>query len=195
MTSRNVAEWAGLTPPYRTIVIDPPWPVVSKIGAFGRRARETPKPYSTMTLDDIESLPVGALAADPALLWLWITPRLNREGVGVRMARAWGFTVGGELVWKKPNLGMGLVPRMSHEIALVCTRGKGALEGAPRNIHSVQEWAQLYGTNGGKTHSAKPTAFFDLVQSVSPGPYVELFSRAPLLGWDHWGYGYEQVPA
>jgi N6-adenosine-specific RNA methylase IME4 len=40
-------------------------------------------------------------------------------------------------------------------------------------------------------HSAKPDAFGDLVEQVSPGPYVELFCRRPRLGWDSWGKGYE----
>jgi N6-adenosine-specific RNA methylase IME4 len=40
-------------------------------------------------------------------------------------------------------------------------------------------------------HSAKPAAFLDIVERVSPGPYVELFARAPRLGWDSWGHGYE----
>lgn len=40
-------------------------------------------------------------------------------------------------------------------------------------------------------HSLKPAAFLDAVERVSPGPYVELFARAPRLGWDSWGKGYE----
>jgi hypothetical protein len=36
-------------------------------------------------------------------------------------------------------------------------------------------------------HSAKPEAFLDLVESVSPGPYLELFARRQRLGWDTWG--------
>ena len=40
-------------------------------------------------------------------------------------------------------------------------------------------------------HSVKPDAFGDLVERVSPGPFVELFSRRPRLGWDSWGKGYE----
>jgi N6-adenosine-specific RNA methylase IME4 len=36
-------------------------------------------------------------------------------------------------------------------------------------------------------HSAKPEAFYDLVESVSPGPYLELFARRQRLGWDTWG--------
>lgn len=44
-------------------------------------------------------------------------------------------------------------------------------------------------------HSQKPPAFLDVVESVSPGPYVELFARAPRLGWDAWGKGYESSVA
>lgn len=36
-------------------------------------------------------------------------------------------------------------------------------------------------------HSAKPEAFLDLVEALSPGPYVELFARRDRLGWDTWG--------
>lgn len=36
-------------------------------------------------------------------------------------------------------------------------------------------------------HSEKPEAFFDLVEQVSPGPYLELFARRQRLGWDTWG--------
>ncbi len=36
-------------------------------------------------------------------------------------------------------------------------------------------------------HSAKPEAFLDLVEHVSPGPYLEMFARRQRLGWDTWG--------
>jgi N6-adenosine-specific RNA methylase IME4 len=36
-------------------------------------------------------------------------------------------------------------------------------------------------------HSQKPDAFVDLVEQVSPGPYLELFARRQRLGWDTWG--------
>jgi N6-adenosine-specific RNA methylase IME4 len=37
------------------------------------------------------------------------------------------------------------------------------------------------------SHSQKPEAFYDMVESVSPGPYLELFARRNRLGWDTWG--------
>ena len=36
-------------------------------------------------------------------------------------------------------------------------------------------------------HSAKPEAFLDMVERVSPGPYLELFARRQRFGWDTWG--------
>ena len=32
-----------------------------------------------------------------------------------------------------------------------------------------------------------PEAFLDIVEQVSPGPYLEMFSRRARLGWDTWG--------
>jgi N6-adenosine-specific RNA methylase IME4 len=55
------------------------------------------------------------------------------------------------------------------------------------NVRAGTAWFQWPRTH----HSAKPDAFGDLVEQVSPGPYVELFCRRPRLGWDHWGHGYE----
>jgi hypothetical protein len=48
-------------------------------------------------------------------------------------------------------------------------------------VHSVQTWAQRYDTNAGKTHSAKPDGFYDLVEQGFEGPYLEMFAFA-LLG-------------
>lgn len=36
-------------------------------------------------------------------------------------------------------------------------------------------------------HSAKPEGFLDLVEQVSPGPYLEMFARRARFGWDYWG--------
>ncbi len=188
-------QWEGLTPPYRTIVADPPWALHDaklrpwKMGAGGRRYRATEVPYSFMSTDDICAMPVPELAEDNAHLYLWVPAKFNREGIGVRVAEAWSFKVVGEIVWRKPNFGLGAFPRPQHEILLVCRRGK--LPFALRNIGSVQDWAQDYGNHGGKAHSVKPRGCMDLVESASQGPYVELFARQPRLGWSSWGWGYE----
>ncbi len=138
-----------------------------------------------MTLEQIAALPVGDLADEQAHLYLWTTSKLNARGVGHRIAEAWGFDWAGEIVWRKANWGFGLFPRPQHEILLVARRGK--LPFQRRDVGSVQDWAQDYSANGGKRHSAKPDGALDLVESNSPGPYLELFARRARFGWDYWG--------
>lgn len=36
-------------------------------------------------------------------------------------------------------------------------------------------------------HSEKPEAFRRVIEHVSPGPYLELFARRRVPGWDAWG--------
>jgi N6-adenosine-specific RNA methylase IME4 len=178
---------------YRTIVADPPWPIRGSQGdgrpwcsKGGRRSRETFFPYATQPLEWIEAMPVAELAEADAHLYLWIPAGFNREGIGTRIARAWGFDVVSEIVWDKINFGLGKFPRPQHEILLVCRRG--TLPFQIRNAGSVQRWHALRAKgNGGRIHSAKPDGSYDLIEQASPGPYLELFARRQRLGWDTWG--------
>jgi N6-adenosine-specific RNA methylase IME4 len=171
---------------YRTIVADPPWEISPRMGAGGRRSRSTTVPYQFLTLAEISGLPISGLADEAAHLYLWSTRRLFREGATASIARAWGFEPCGELIWGLRNPGMGGFNGNGHEPVLLASRGglpwpKNALPAG------VSFWKQVYATNGGKTHSAKPEAFYDLVETVSPAPRLELFARAQRLGWDSWG--------
>jgi N6-adenosine-specific RNA methylase IME4 len=179
---------------YHTIVADPPWPSAGDCdyrsrpwaSKGGRRGRDTFFPYATMTLEDIYAIKVDHLAEDESHLYLWVTAGLNRVGVGVETAEAWGFKVVSEIVWAKPSFGLGKFPRPQHEIVLVCRRG--SLPFQVNNAGSVQTWHQTRGKgNGGKIHSAKPEGFLDLVEQASPGPYLELFARRNRFNWDTWG--------
>ena len=78
---------SGLPPGgFATILVDPPWPLQSG-----------EKHYRTMSLARITALPVGALAARDAHLWLWTTNALLPKAYEV--AEAWGFTVRSPLTW------------------------------------------------------------------------------------------------
>lgn len=61
----------------------------------------------------------------------------------------------------------------------------------PKRTHMAERMDRCWWEWPRGAHSAKPPAFLDMVERVSPGPYVELFARAPRLGWDSWGKGYE----
>jgi N6-adenosine-specific RNA methylase IME4 len=181
---------------YKTIVADPPWPIHGDSKAplrpwcskGGRRARDTFFPYKIQTLEWIKALGVAALAESDAHLYLWVPASFNRQGIGVQVVQAWGFSVVSELVWDKINFGLGKFPRPQHEIVLICRRGN--LPFQLNNVGSVQRWSRPYGMShgfAGKIHSAKPEGFTDLVERASPAPYLELFARRQRLGWDSWG--------
>jgi N6-adenosine-specific RNA methylase IME4 len=172
----------GLLVKYRTIVADPPWEIARRMGAGGRRARATEVPYEFMALEAICELRLPA--DDDAHLYLWSTRRIFREGIACQVARAWGFEPCGEIIWGLRNPGMGTrAIANDHEPVLVARRG--SLPFTAEEPMGVHWWKQPY--TMGKVHSAKPEAFLDLVEQVSPGPYLELFARRQRLGWDTWG--------
>lgn len=170
---------------YRTIVADPPWDIgFSEIGVGGRRRNATSIPYSFMPLADIKALSVERWAAKDCNLFLWTTRRLFREGEAAATARAWGFEPVGEIIWGLRNPGMGGFMGNGHEPILIARRGSLSW---PANMlpAGVEFWRQTY--LHGKVHSAKPEAFLDLVEQVSPAPRLELFSRRQRFGWATWG--------
>ena len=169
---------------YKTIVCDPPWQIPRKMGPGGRRARRTEINYGMMTLREIMALPVDEFASTEAHLYLWATRKVFREGHAVAVARAWGFEPCGELIWGLRNPGMGGFNGNGHEPILLASRG-GCTFPENQLPVGVSFWRQAY--CNGKIHSAKPEAFLDLVESVSPGPYLEMFARRARFGWDYFG--------
>jgi N6-adenosine-specific RNA methylase IME4 len=141
--------------------------------------------YATLSIEEIAALPVGEFTEADAALFLWIPDRFLIEGDGARVARAWGFEPGRVIVWwAKRGYGLGTFPRPQHEALLVCTRGSVKFDAV--DVGSVQEWKQPY-ENGARKHSSKPDGALDLIERVSPGPYLELFARRARFGWDYWG--------
>lgn len=171
-------NWEGLNPPYRTIVADPPWRYASAATKADAR-----KHYSTMALGDICAMSVADLVEPDAHLWLWGTNALMEDAF--RVVRAWGFQPLTIVTWCKPQPGVGHYLRNNTEHVILASRGKAM-------VPDVKPLATWFVWPRG-AHSAKPAAFYDLVQQVSPGPYAELFCRAPILGWDSWGLGYESA--
>lgn len=67
---------------------------------------------------------------------------------------------------------LGHYVRLSHEACIIAARPGAAACVKRHDIPSV-----IFAPIG--RHSEKPTAFFDLVESLAQGPYLELFARAP----------------
>lgn len=197
---------------YRTIVVDPPWPMPAT-GATTRGETDTKGvytakggrqvdgtwwgrhrggsvrlPYQTMTLDEIRKLPVHDLVApEGAHLYLWTTNRFLEDAYAV--ARGWGFRPAQLLVWCKPPMGVGFGGYFTTTTEFILFASCGSIRRKyerRRADSSWWQWSRPY-ENGHIAHSAKPEAFLDLVEQVSPEPRLEMFARRQRLGWDTWG--------
>lgn len=183
---------------YRTIVADPPWQYEStgwSYGADDPRGRsgkggrkQSGLPYTAMTVQEIAALPVDELAAKDAHLYLWTTQKYLHDAHNI--ALAWLFEPVKILVWCKPPSGFSMGGAWGNACEFVVFARRGSLPAKTRVPRDWWEWPR-------GAHSAKPEAFQDLVEQVSPGPYVELFARRDRLGWDTWGneaLGTAQMP-
>lgn len=143
----------------------------------GATKADASKVYPTMSFESVCTLPVAALAEDDAHLWLWAVNGLLEDAY--RVVRAWGFSPLTLVTWCKPGPGVGHYLRNNTEHVILASRGAPMVP-ALKPLSTWYVWPR-------GAHSAKPEAFLDLVEQVSPGPYLELFARRNRLGWDTWG--------
>jgi hypothetical protein len=80
--------------------------------------------------------------------------------------------------------------RASRETCIVATRGRP--QPLAPNIRSTFSAPVPFNADGTYRHSAKPEAFYDLVEKLAAGPYAALFARRRRPGWLCLG---DQVPA
>lgn len=161
---------------FATIVIDPPWDWGDE-GDQDQLGRARPD-YSTMTIEQLEQLDVGSLSDEDCHIYLWITNRSLPKGF--RLLEAWGFRYITAITWVKPHFGMGNYFRGQTEHVLFGVKGSQPLKRKDVGTAFMAD----RGTGG---HSSKPASFLELVESCSPGPYIEMFSRSLRDGWVLWG--------
>ncbi len=170
---------------YRTILADPPWQFQNRTGKMAPEHKRLAR-YSTMELDEILGLPVRSLADDTSHLYLWVPNALLLEGI--KVLEAWGFKYKSNLVWHKirkdggpDGRGVGFYFRNVTELVLFGVRGKNA-----RTLAPGRRQVNFLATRK-REHSRKPDEFYDIVESCSPGPYLELFARGARPDWAVWG--------
>ena len=181
------AEFLKVTKGQRfgTILADPPWQFQNKTGKVAPEHRRLSR-YSTLTLDEIKSLPVSKAAADVAHLYLWVPNALLPEGIAV--LQAWGFSYKSNLVWHKvrkdggsDGRGVGFYFRNVTEIILFGVRGKNA-----RTLAPGRRQVNLIATRK-REHSRKPDEQYEVIEACSPGPFLEMFARGARTKWTVWG--------
>ena len=161
---------------FATIVCDPPWDWGDE-GDCDQLGRAQPT-YATMPIEKLLELSVGDLADVDCHIYLWITNRSLPKGFA--LLEKWGFRYITALTWCKPSFGMGNYFRGSTEQVLFGVRGS-----QPLKRKDVGTW--FAAPRGPAGHSSKPVEFYDLVESCSPGPYLEMFARNNRDGWNVWG--------
>jgi N6-adenosine-specific RNA methylase IME4 len=182
---------------FGTVVADPPWPydtTVKGVPAMQKPISEVQRgdkgvsdfTYPVMSVEEITELPVRTVAGPNAHLYLWVTNAFMREGFDIM--DAWGFKFKTVLTWGKVKKGKTLEPSMktgwwyrgATEHCLFGVRGKVQKPTAAIPTLLLHERIQR--------HSEKPETFLtDMVEKVSPGPYLEMFSRRERDGWYSWG--------
>lgn len=158
---------------FPTVLADPPWSY-SNTASRGAAANH----YKTLTVEQICAEPIRELTAQQAHLHLWTTNAFLEAAHTV--IRAWGFEYKSCLVWTKPTIGMGNYWRVSHEFLLLGVRGSLRF-----GRNDLPSWRMAPRTR----HSRKPFCFRELIEQVSPPPYLELYGREEQPNTDWTVYG------
>jgi len=170
---------------FGTVLADPPWQFQNRTGKMAPEHKRLSR-YPTLSLQAIKELPVEAIVKETAHLYLWVPNALLAEGMQVM--EHWGFTYKTNLIWYKvrkdggpDRRGVGFYFRNVTEMILFGIRGKNA-----RTLQPGRSQENILVARK-REHSRKPDEQYDLIESCSSGPRIELFARGPRKGWFVWG--------
>lgn len=189
---------------YRAFLADPPWR--QEMRSEKGEAKSPQAKYRTMTIAELCEMGkiVRAIAAENSALWLWTTaPNLLQS---FDVMKAWGFEYKSAAAWAKESknsgaidsdsddhkwaFGPGYIFRGAAEFLLVGTRGNPVWNDS-KEARSVRNL--IYAPV--REHSRKPDCQWQIVETLTIGPYIELFSRCPRDRWDSFGDQAEQFAA
>ncbi len=170
---------------YNVIYVDPPWKYNARNNKNTKFGGGAGGHYDTMTMQEIENLPVQKIADDNCALFLWTTfPYLDKQ---IKLFEKWGFvykTLGFSWIKtnknnKEPFFGVGYYAKSNCEICLLGTKGK--MKPVSNRVSSCIISPRL-------EHSRKPEQARDrIVELFGDVPRIELFARQESTGWDCWG--------
>ncbi len=158
---------------FSCIEADPPWALDAS------EAKSAIGQYTVMDLEAIKAMgpDVQARAAENSHLWLWAINPMLPEAFDVMAA--WGFDYKGCLTWVKTNgFGTGHYLRGATEHCLLGVRG---------TLACLRNDQRTYFEAARTDHSRKPDCFYDILETLSPGPRLRLFARSQRDGWESWG--------
>jgi N6-adenosine-specific RNA methylase IME4 len=168
---------------FSVIYMDPPW----SFKTFSARGtgRSAISHFNTLSLMELQLLPLSDLAAPDCALLLWVTRWLPSRVIA-DLLDAWGFVEKNTLfTWVKTTkdgsrypIGNGYSTRANPERCILATRGK------PKVLaHDVPELIIAPRTQ----YARKPVIAYEYIERLYAGPYIELFGRNTRPGWVTWG--------
>jgi N6-adenosine-specific RNA methylase IME4 len=170
---------------FATVLADPPWQFQNRTGKVAPEHKRLCR-YGTLGLDGIKSLPVAEITTPVSHLYLWVPNAMLPEGLAVMAA--WGFSYKSNIIWHKirrdggsDGRGVGFYFRNVTEIILFGIKGRNA-----RTLSPARRQVNYLATRK-REHSRKPDEQYDLIESCSPGPFLELFARGTRPRWTGWG--------
>lgn len=172
---------------YNVVYADPPWSYGSKKYQDGGRVFDPlTRQYPTMSIENIESLPIKKFLSENCACFMWVTDSHLKEGV--RVMEKWGFqykTIA--FVWlKKYHTGNTVVnfapwTLKSTEVCLLGIRGS---MGQFKKKNNVQQLVVAERTR----HSRKPDEVRKRIEDLfGDVPRIEMFAREKACGWHVWG--------
>ena len=152
--------------PYRTIVIDPPWPV----GYISRGMQPDRQDAGSPTMSVEEIARIELPLADNAFVFLWTTEEHLPHAL--RILERWKLEYRFTMVWQKDG---GIQPpdscRHNCEFIVVGARGEPRFT-SDRSYYDAVFTAPCQDPLA--PHSVKPSHFYDLLRRFVPGPRLEL---------------------
>ena len=183
-SSAEIAPLPTVKGGFQTVLADPPWRFTNRTGKVAPEHHRLGR-YGTMSLEEIKKLPVSDVTAANAHLYLWVPNALLPEGLEVM--QAWGFRYVSNIIWAKrrkdggpDGRGVGFYFRNVTEPILF------GVKGSMRTLAPGRSTVNMIETRK-REHSRKPDEQYDLIESCSPGPYLEMFARYARPGWSVWG--------
>ena len=175
---------------YHTIYADPPWHQAGGRGLC-RLSTEygSQEHYPLMKTEEIIALAsfINEIAAKDCHLYLWVTNTFLEHGL--RVLRAWGFKYKNKIDWLKIGKDGGLCYGFGNYL-------RGCSESCLFGVKGHQPYKKIDGKRVAersgiisqrRAHSEKPDELYQKIERISYPPYIELFARKKVSGWDAWG--------
>ncbi len=163
---------------FSTLLVDIPWKFNESTSIHAPGGK-----YPCMSLKDVHELPIGALAADRAHLWMWTPHTFLLNAQCRRLMRWWGFEPVQVVPWIKTTLD-GYKVRGKPGQYMLC-RAEYLVLGVRGPDPRPEERSQIINVivDARVEHSRKPEQQYEIVETVSPGPFIELFARRTRDNW------------